>query len=116
MEFIFEIAILLILLFFVTAHTAHASATNQYVIERKRREYLYARELMRRTPYNQAYQRLAHTLGMAYAAIEDATIFDETLLAQDLAHHYDVNARSHSHSTVHFASDTTHPSREFIRE
>jgi hypothetical protein len=114
-EFLLGIALLLIFLLLITIHTARASAVNHYVIERKRREYLHALEIVRHAPQNQAYQRLAYTLGQSYIAVEDPTIFDESLLAQDLARH-NITGHYHGHRKPYPALDTAQQLRDIINE
>lgn len=116
MELVLGILLLFTFIMLVTIQTTHKSTINQKLIERRRSEYLHALAIAQNHPNNPAYRNLAIACGQAYAAVEDTTIFDESLLAQDLMHHYDVNAQSFGLPTTHFAQDKTHPSREFIRE
>jgi maltooligosyltrehalose synthase len=56
-----------------------------HIIERKRSTYRQALNILRNAPDNPNYRRLAQTTGMAYAAVEDPAVFNETHLAADIA-------------------------------
>lgn len=56
-----------------------------HVIERKRAAYRQALHILRNAPANPNYRRLVHATGLAYAAVEDPAIFNETHLAADIA-------------------------------
>lgn len=84
MEFALGIFILLALGFYVTIQATRISTTNQLHIEQRRREYLYVLNIARNHPQHTTYRQLVSACGQAYAAVEDPTIFDESILADDL--------------------------------
>lgn len=84
MELILGILLLFTLIVLLTIHTTHNSVVNQKLIERRRSEYLHALEIAQNHPHTPTYRQLAITCGKAYAAVEDATIFDESLLSDQL--------------------------------
>ncbi len=84
MELILGILLLFTFIMLVTIQTTHKSAINQKLIERRRNEYLHALAIAQNHPNNLAYRNLAIACGQAYAAVEDTTIFDESLLNDQL--------------------------------
>ena len=84
MEFALGIFILLALGLYVTIQATRISTTNQLHIEQRRREYLYVLNIARNHPQRTTYRQLVSACGQAYAAVEDPTIFDESILADDL--------------------------------
>jgi hypothetical protein len=84
MELMLAILLLITLIMLFTIHTTHKSVVNQKLIEQRRSAYLHALEIAQNHPNTPAYRQLARTCGHAYAAIEDATIFDESLLSEQL--------------------------------
>ena len=84
MELILAILLLITLIMLFTIHTTHKSVVNQKLIEQRRSAYVHALEIAQNHPNTPAYRQLAHTCGHAYAAIEDAIIFDESLLSEQL--------------------------------
>ena len=84
MELILAILLLITLIMLFTIHITHKSVINQKLIEQRRSAYVHALEIAQNHPNTPAYRQLAHTWGHAYAAIEDAIIFDESLLSEQL--------------------------------
>jgi hypothetical protein len=84
MELVLGILLLFTFIMLVTIQTTHKSTINQKLIERRRSEYLHALAIAQNHPNNPAYRNLAIACGQAYAAVEDTTIFDESLLSDQL--------------------------------
>ena len=84
MELVLGILLLFTCTMLVTIHITHKSVVNQKIIERRRSEYLHALAIAQNHPNNPAYRNLAIACGQAYAAVEDTTIFDESLLSDQL--------------------------------
>jgi hypothetical protein len=84
MEFALGIFILLALGFYVTIQATRVSSINQHFVEQRRREYLYVLNIARNHPQRTSYRQLVYACGQAYAAVEDPTIFDASMLADDL--------------------------------
>ena len=84
MEFALGICILLALGLYVTIQATRISTINQRIVEQRRREYLYVLNIARNHPQRITYRQLVYACGQAYAAVEDPTIFDESILADDL--------------------------------
>ena len=84
MEFALGIFILLALGFYVTIQATRISSINQALVEQRRREYRYVLNIARNHPQRTNYHQLVYACGQAYAAVEDPTIFDVSMLADDL--------------------------------
>ena len=82
MEFALGICILLALGLYVTIQATRISTTNQLHIEQRRREYLYVLNIARNHPQHTTYRQLVSACGQAYAAVEDPTIFDASMITQ----------------------------------
>ena len=84
MELVLGISLVFTLIMLLTIQTTQQSVVNQKLIEQRRSEYLHALEIAKNHPNTPTYRQLAITCGQAYAAVEDATIFDEALLIDQL--------------------------------
>ena len=113
MEFALGISLLLVLGLYITIQAIQTTTANQRLVEQRRREYLHTLQIAQRHPHHTAYRQLAHACGQAYVAVEDPTIFDASLLADDL-HGIDTLAiPTSTHSPMHTPIENSIPSNAY---
>ena len=113
MEFALGISLLLTLGLYITIQATRTSTANQRLVEQRRREYFHALQIAQRHPHRTTYRQLAYACGLSYAAVEDPTIFDTSILTDDL-HRIDTTVTpTNTPIPIHTPSENSIPSNAY---